>query len=173
MVRKGTAVKEESLRQELLDDPEVNPPEVEAGRLDWRRDRAHCRQSSLRVLVPTAARYRKHHRTYALYARQQAGDTQIVRSGHVLNAVLWLLLHVDSKRNKANAACWGAGIGLKDRHSPLLVLCWRSSNAKCSPLGCRCYQLYQGTAVLLLYRTRRCHWLQGIMHEEEQTLPLL
>ncbi|CAN0074063.1 unnamed protein product, partial [Ectocarpus sp. 12 AP-2014] len=55
MVRKGTVVKEESLRQELLDDPEIDPPEVGGGRLDWRRDGAQPRQSSLRVLVPTAA----------------------------------------------------------------------------------------------------------------------
>lgn len=54
-------IKEESLKQELLEDPEVASPGVGEDRAGWRTDSGeagmrHARQSSLKVIVPTQAR---------------------------------------------------------------------------------------------------------------------
>lgn len=59
MVRKGK-VKEESLKQELLEDPEIASPELLAlggGLGEPPEGGLGRRQSSLRVLVPTQARF--------------------------------------------------------------------------------------------------------------------
>lgn len=54
-------VKEESLKQELLEDPEVASPGAAEGRAGWRTDAEEAgirpgRQHSLKVIVPTQAR---------------------------------------------------------------------------------------------------------------------
>ena len=51
-------IKEESLKQELLEDPEVASLGGTGERGDWRPDpgERRARQSSLKVLVPTQAR---------------------------------------------------------------------------------------------------------------------
>jgi len=51
-------IKEESLKQELLEDPEIASAGGTGERGDWRADLGERprRQSSLKVLVPTQAR---------------------------------------------------------------------------------------------------------------------
>lgn len=59
MVR--TKIKEESLKQELLEDPEIASPGAGDERAGWRTEPGDAgirrnRQSSLKVIVPTQAR---------------------------------------------------------------------------------------------------------------------